>query len=163
LVHQVNIHDKSGDSARLEYALTDRDNPRLWVPGTVRRLNIDGPDRGVEPGELEDNEMFGISSRETVSGRRIMMAGVFLVGIAAGAAIAPFASLASGEPTIASLPSESAQVAMNAAALMAIASLSVDSEIATRGLVSVRGEIASLEKRIRRLEEKLPASPDGRN
>ena len=92
-----------------------------------------------------------------------MMAGVFLAGIAAGTAITPFSSLAGGDSTITSLPSEEEQVAMNAAALMAIATLSVDSEIATRELISVRSEIASLEKRIIYLEEKLSTSPDGHN
>ena len=113
--------------------------------------------------EMEDNHMFRISRRETASERRIMMAGVFLAGIAAGTAIAPFSSLAGEDSTITALPSEEEQVAMNAAALMAIASLSVDSEMATRELINVRSEIASLEKRISYLEEKLSTSPDEPN
>ncbi|XXK29033.1 hypothetical protein ACMAZH_04535 [Arenicellales bacterium nBUS_45] len=84
---------------------------------------------------------------------------VFLLGVFASLSITPFDSFADSAKKIVNLPSEEEQVAMNAAALMAIASLAVDSEIANRRVVTLNKEIGLLERRISSLEEKVSNIP----
>jgi len=48
---------------------------------------------------------------------------------------------------------------MNAAALMAIASLAVDSEIANRRVITLNKAITLLERRLSSLEKKVSSSP----
>ena len=111
--------------------------------------------------EMENSEMMGKSTREIGPGSRIAKTGIFLIGLAAGIAIAPFVSVAGGDSAVATPLSVQEQAAMHLATMMSVASLAVDSEVAARELVKVRVTITSLDDRVSRLEKGLLASASG--
>ena len=89
----------------------------------------------------------------------ILVMMIFLTGVFAGLSITSFDSFADSAREVVYLPSEEEQVAMNAAALMAIASLAVDSEIANRRVITLNKAITLLERRLSSLEKKVSRSP----
>ena len=110
---------------------------------------------------MENSEMMGKSRREIGPGSRIAKTGIFLIGLAAGIAIAPFVSVAGGDSAVAKPPSMREQAAIDFATMLSVASLAVDSEVAARELVEVRLTIASLDARVSRLEKGLLTSASG--
>ena len=92
--------------------------------------------------------------------RGILVMMIFLTGVFAGLSVTSFDSFADSAREVVYLPSEEEQVAMNAAALMAIASLAVDSEIANRRVITLNKAITLLERRLSSLEKKFQAVRD---